>query len=412
MTLSKLSQVAGLDLDDTLLILWEAGIEGINDPSDELVGAKLLMAQRALSIPDRLKLTSLPYWQRILSADEKELRALLKELGIPMSMRARRLPKGAIQKLRLFMSGTSIMSMNDPSADDATIISPGYGHQPSIDALPHHQQAQRQTAQWRTVGHKREVRSLAVEEVLGIHYALVQDFHNQSDPITPPGPRNDHIIGSAVFRQHTSIGGELKYPSVEMSAAALLHSLVHDHPFHNGNKRTALVSMLVLLDENNLMLTCGEEDLFKFVLRVAQHKIVDDIADLSDGEVLTISEWIKTNTRTIERGDRPIAFRKLRPILMKYGCTLDHSAGGRNVKITRTVAGGGLLRRLKVLITNISYGGAGRDVLVPTLNKIRVDLHLDEEHGIDSAAFYADLPFATDEFIIKYRKLLHRLSKF
>ncbi len=92
--------------------------------------------------------------------------------------------------------------------------------------------------------------------MLAIHNALVLDFLHQENPIDPPGPRNDDIIASAVFRQHTSIGDVLKYPSVELSAAALLHSLVNNHPFHNGNKRTALVSMLVLLDENELMLTC------------------------------------------------------------------------------------------------------------------------------------------------------------
>jgi death-on-curing protein len=97
---------------------------------------------------------------------------------------------------------------------------------------------------------------------------------------------------------------------------------------------------------------------------------------------------------------------------MKYGCVLDHSAGGSNMKITRMIAGGGLLKKPKVLTSNISYGGEGRDVLVSTLNKIRADLQLDEEHGIDSAAFYANLPFATDEFIVKYRKILHRLAKF
>jgi len=411
MTLLKLSQLAGLDPDDTLLILWEAGIEGISEPSDELVGAKLFMAKRVLSIPNARDLTSLSYWQSMLSADEKDLRGLLEDLDVPMSKRARTLPKGAIRKLRSFLSEKSHeMSLNGSAIQDASVVSSGQASETFIENVPKEQQAQR--TEWRIVGHKREVRLLTLEEVLGIHYALVKDFCRQNDPIIPPGPMNEAIIGSAVFRQHTSIGSESKYPSVEMSAAALLHSLVHDHPFHNGNKRTALVSMLVLLDENNLMITCGEDDLFKFVLRLAQHRIVDGLADRSDREVLVISEWIKTNTRPIERGDRPIAFRKLRPILIKYGCRLEHSTAGSNIKITRTIAGGGLLKRPKVLTTNISYGGDGRDVLVPTLNKIRAELFLDEEHGIDSAAFYANLPFATDEFIVKYRKILHRLAKF
>ncbi len=196
-----------------------------------------------------------------------------------------------------------------------------------------------------------------------------------------------------------------------MCAAALLHSLVHNHPFHNGNKRTALVSMLVLLDENALILTASEEDLFRFVITLSQHRLVDGSTNLADREVLAISEWIKANSRRIERGERPIPFRNLRRILLNHGCQLDHSASGSNMKITRMIVRGGILRKTQTLTTNISYGGEGREVLVPSVNKIRAELHLNENHGIDSAAFYADLPSPKDEFIVKYRKILNRLAK-
>lgn len=411
-SLRQLSQLAGLDIEDTLLILWNAGIEDINGPSDQLTGTKLANAKRSLTIPDRRDFTSLSYWQTMLSATESDIQALLSDLGVPMSDNARKLPKGAIRKLRFFLFGKSrvltlIDSVTEGSTPRTAMISEIPATQPTYES----QRVKTSETEWRIVGHKRDVRLLTLDEVLGIHFALVHDFQKHTDPIIPSGPRSDNIIASAVFRQHTSIGTDLKYPTVEMGSAALLHSLVHDHPFHNGNKRTALVSMLVLLDENNLTLTCGEEDLFKFVLLVAQHKLSDGDSISPDNEVLTIAEWIKSNTRSIQRGERPIAFRKLRPILIKYGCVLDNSGGGSNTKISRTIAGGGFLRRPKVLTTNISYGGDGRDVLVPTLNKIRSQLFLDEEHGIDSAAFYANLPMATDEFIVKYRKILHRLAK-
>ena len=44
------------------------------------------------------------------------------------------------------------------------------------------------------------------------------------------------------MRPQTGLGTIDKYPTIEQKAAALLHSLIKNHAFHNGNKRTALVA--------------------------------------------------------------------------------------------------------------------------------------------------------------------------
>lgn len=107
-------------------------------------------------------------------------------------------------------------------------------------------------------GHKRSLRWLTEDEVLKIHNMLVEDFAGRENPIDPPGVRSADLFASALFRPKTAIGNTLKYSTVETSAAALLHSIIQDHPFHNGNKRTGLVAMLVFLDENGLFPTCNQ----------------------------------------------------------------------------------------------------------------------------------------------------------
>jgi len=77
----------------------------------------------------------------------------------------------------------------------------------------------------------------------------VADFAGTGDPIAPPGVRSMTLLESAVSRQHTALGGRLKYADPVSSAATLLYGICSDHPFHNGNKRTALVAMLVHLDD-------------------------------------------------------------------------------------------------------------------------------------------------------------------
>jgi death-on-curing protein len=203
-----------------------------------------------------------------------------------------------------------------------------------------------------------------------------------------------------------------------MAAAALLHAIVHNHPFHNGNKRTALVAMIAFLDENSLMLTCDEDPLFKLVLQLAQHAIASGPRqELPDREVLAVARWLKANCRWIEMGNRRLSWRRLQQILTAYGCECASppNVGGRmNVSriVERRSAGVFRQRVQRVpLRTQVFYGDPGRDVDGSTINKIRHDLELDDDHGIDSAAFYDKAPVPPSEFIRKYRKTLTRLAR-
>lgn len=209
--------------------------------------------------------------------------------------------------------------------------------------------------------------------------------------------------------------GELKkYFTVEVYAAALLHSLVHNHPFHNGNKRTALVSMLVFLDRNNLLLTCSEQALFKHVLLVAPHGLVPcGASQHADREVIVIAEWICANSRPIQRGERNLRWRELRKILGQQGCTMGSPLPGNKIKIERTVTSPGRLRipRTRKLKVTAGHRNDGSEVDVNQVNYIRRELHLDEEHGYDGEYFYGKGRQHPDAFIGQYRTLLKRLAR-
>lgn len=398
-TLLDLAKDAGRDLDDVLVTLWDAGFVDLRGPGDQLKGRRLTNARKTLALPNKQNLISLPYWQDAFAMSETELRKLLHQLGVPMSKLATKLPKGAIARLSAELTRT--LSSPPKVISQTEIPSRTVNCEPKPE-FP-----------WPTVGTVRPIRLLNLDEVLAIHEALVVDFLAHEDPIDPPGPRNQNIISSAVFRPHTSIGGELKYPTPEMGAAALLHSLVHDHPFHNGNKRTGLVAMLVLLDENGLMLTCHEDDLFRLVLQLAQHKLVPmDSDNLPDREVIAIATWIDNNSRQFERGEKILPFRKLKQILIRYECNFEHGSSGTTMKVFRTIPAKGLFSKSTTLTAFLSYGGDGREIERASIKDLREKLKLDEEHGVDSAGFYQDAPSPTDEFIVKYRKTLLRLGKF
>ena len=393
----ELASQVGIEVDEVLLTLWDAGIDEVTGPGDYLPPKSANRARRALGIATRRERASPEYWQKRLALTGEELDSLLRELGIKLRHGTAKLPKGAIARLTA-------------EANRHERLKP-----PTQEGRETPQPLSEQPLEWRTVGHFRELRWLTEDEVLEIHYTLVDDFAAGNDPIDPPGPRSEQLLASAVFRPQTSLGDQLKYPTVEMSAAGLFHALTLDHPFHNGNKRTALVSTLVFLDENALLLTCDQNELFKLVLQTAQHRVVDArLSNLADRECLAIAEWICTKSRLFEKGDRPIPFRRLRQLLTGYRCEFDHPSGGGNrINISRQIIETGFLglKKKRTLRTQVNHGGEGREVQKNTVHKIRVDLHLDDLHGIDSRAFYEKDRTPTGDFIVKYRKTLRRLAK-
>jgi hypothetical protein len=66
----QLAEVSGNELDDTLLILWEAGINNVNGPNDKICGNKLGLAKRLLSLPTKNQITSIEYWKTSLGIME------------------------------------------------------------------------------------------------------------------------------------------------------------------------------------------------------------------------------------------------------------------------------------------------------------------------------------------------------
>jgi death-on-curing family protein len=414
LSVRALADEADTSVDEVLVTLWDLGASRVLGPQDIIGHRDLKRARRALGVATRAELRTLRYWSNLLAVSEEGVRALLDEHGISMRGNATRLPPGGVGRLKAIARSRGIEPLTGVISSHDT--QPALAPTGSSAARPATPQPAPESFEWRTPGHTRDLRRLSTEDVKRIHFALVDDFGRSADPIDPPGVRSEHLLASAIFRPQTAIGDTLKYPTVENAAAALLHALVLDHPFFNGNKRTALVSMLVFLDMNGVVPTCGEDAMFKLVLLVAQHRIADLSSDgMADREALAIADWLCGCTRLVEKGERPMPWRRLRKILHSYGCTSDVSGGvGNRIDIHRTVESRRRLfggRRATRLSTQVFYRDEGSEAEVEVLKKIRGDLHLDDAHGVDSHDFYAKEPKSIPDFIATYRKTLYRLAK-
>jgi len=95
------------------------------------------------------------------------------------------------------------------------------------------------------------------------------------------GPVQDlGALDSAAARARSSAFGQDAYPTLELKAAALLHSLCGNHALVDGNKRLALLACVTFLRINGARFAMTQEDAFELVWAVAAGTLgVKQIAD-------------------------------------------------------------------------------------------------------------------------------------
>ncbi|MFT4012335.1 MAG: type II toxin-antitoxin system death-on-curing family toxin, partial [Paracoccus sp. (in: a-proteobacteria)] len=82
------------------------------------------------------------------------------------------------------------------------------------------------------------------------HYLICDHFLILSEGIAGFGPKDFGLLSSAVSRQLASAGGQFVYNDFWEIASSLIFGLINDHPFHDGNKRTAFLSSVFFMMEH------------------------------------------------------------------------------------------------------------------------------------------------------------------
>lgn len=112
------------------------------------------------------------------------------------------------------------------------------------------------------------IRYLSTDEVIRLHGVVRRHAkeHEQHDIEKVTGGVKDRgLLESAVRKPRTDVFGKERYETVFDKVGALAKGICTNHPFHNGNKRTALLSAVSFLRLNGyeLVLAPAEEDFFK-----------------------------------------------------------------------------------------------------------------------------------------------------
>ena len=128
-----------------------------------------------------------------------------------------------------------------------------------------------------------DINFLSLDEILAIHYDQINRYGGSH------GVRDFNLLISAASRLQVTFGGFDLYPDVFSKRAALIHSLVLNHPFIDGNKRTAVASTARFLYINGYILKMSKKELVELTLKIESKKM----------NMENIFSWFKKHSRKI-----------------------------------------------------------------------------------------------------------------
>lgn len=121
------------------------------------------------------------------------------------------------------------------------------------------------------------------QQILLIHDQVIKRFGGSF------GLRDQGLLETAVARREASYGGEDLYPTIFDKGAALLQSLHKNHPFVDGNKRTALSSTGIFLKMNGIRLINTHDQEVEFAVSV----------DTENLNIEKIAKWLENNSERV-----------------------------------------------------------------------------------------------------------------
>lgn len=108
---------------------------------------------------------------------------------------------------------------------------------------------------------------LSAEQLVALHAFQIERFGGLS------GIRDRGGLESAAARPAMTFGGEDLYPDIAAKAAALMHSLVMNHPFVDGDRRVGIAAAELFLELNGARLAASDAELEEPTLSAARGEL-------------------------------------------------------------------------------------------------------------------------------------------
>ena len=121
----------------------------------------------------------------------------------------------------------------------------------------------------------------------------IYELHTQLENafVLTSGVRDENLLSSAVNTPFQTFMGNDLYPSIYDKAAQLCYGIANNHPFTDGNKRTALHSMYVYLIINGFDITATQQEVENLIINVAAGNMTN----------VELAQWLRDNTIQLDK---------------------------------------------------------------------------------------------------------------
>ena len=126
-------------------------------------------------------------------------------------------------------------------------------------------------------------KGLTVEDVEFIAHSYSKVYLEWDEPVPDFKTRYPGVLERCLIAPHQAFEGRL-YEGLIKKAAILFYLMVKNHPFHDGNKRMAVITLLVFLVRNGKWLAVSNEDLYMFAKSVAGSDVKSKNSTLKEVE--------------------------------------------------------------------------------------------------------------------------------
>ena len=254
-------------------------------------------------------------------------------------------------------------------------------------------------------------RALTAGEALRAHFLIAEFFADETKGLGGIGPRdkNGDLLHSALSRQFTGFDGVQKWTDDYQIAATALFGLVKTHPFHDGNKRTALLSVLHLLEKQGYTAAAKKRDFESLVVALADNKhrqnslykyLRGENTAADDADVKYLAFRLKEMTRKLDRTRHTLTYRQLNGLLKQHGHEMK-DPHNNYISIIRMQDNQNIGR--------VGFPGMTKQLSKGDLSKVRKICGLSEKRGYDSKAFFNGAE-GMDFLLSEYAEPLRRLA--
>lgn len=118
----------------------------------------------------------------------------------------------------------------------------------------------------------RVIKKITITEVEYTAFRLAKELMTWNEPIPDFGSRFPNVLESCLEVPFQTFNKKPLYKKLTGKAAILFYLMIKNHPFENGNKRIAVMALLVFLARNNKWLGASRDNLYKIAVYVAESK--------------------------------------------------------------------------------------------------------------------------------------------